>query len=178
MVKLIDQSPCAGLLPIAVGSLTLSEILSGVITSVMPLKGQDKSVSEALKAAIGAGLPQPGRSTGTNGALVLWSGQGQALVLGAKVSPKGAAVTDQSDGWACMALDGAGGREVLARLMPVDLRASVFAVGHVARTLLGHMPCVLRRTGPENFEIMVFRSMARTAVHELEFAMKSVTAQS
>ena len=177
MVNLIAKTPCGDVLPIQVGAMTLSEVLPEAITSVMPLNGQQKKVSSALKSKIGAGFPAPGRSTGKDTARVIWSGAGQALVLGPQVALEGAAITDQSDGWACMTLTGPLAAEVLARLAPVDLRNSVFEVGHVARTLLGHMVCVLLRSGPDEFTIMVFRSMAQTAVHELEIAMKSVTAQ-
>ena len=86
-------------------------------------------------------------------------------------------MTDQSDGWAVMRLEGAGARDVLARLCPLDLRAPVFKRGHTARSLLGHMNASITRVGVNAFEIMVFRSMANTAVHELNEAMKSVAAQ-
>ena len=177
MISLIAKSACEGLLPLSYGSATLTEAFSEAITSVMPLKGQDKAVSAALKDAVGAELPGPGRTTGNAGARVVWSGTGQAMVLGPRVTIAGAAVTDQSDGWACMALEGEDARAVLARLVPLDLRVGVFKSGHAARTLLGHMSCVLMRTGKDRYGLMVFRSMAKTAVHELEIAMKSVAAQ-
>ena len=177
MVDLIAKTPGVGLLPIAAGGVTLDEVLPQAITSVMPLAGQDKAVSAALKTTIGAAFPAPGRITGKAGARVVWSGAGQALVLGAAVDIAGAVITDQSDGWACMALTGGNARAVLARLVPIDLRDSAFKRGHAARTLLAHMPCVLFRTGAMRYDIMVFRSMAGTAVHDLETAMKSVAAQ-
>jgi len=36
------------------------------------------------------------------------------------------AVVDQSDGWAALRVTGAGAVDVLARLVPVDLRPQVF----------------------------------------------------
>ncbi len=51
-----------------------------------------------------------------------------------------------------------------------------FEVGHTARTLLQHMACSLTRVAENRFEIMVFRSMAKTAVHEIETAMRTVAA--
>ncbi len=177
MVKLIAKSPCDGLLPVTHGSLTLAEIDYGAITSVAPFKARDKEVSAALKDAMGAGLPGPNRALGRSDARVVWSGLGQALVLGPAVAPKGAAVVDQSDAWACLALDGDGAADVLARLTPLDLRDGVFKRGHAARSLLGHMTCLFLRTGTARFEMLVFRSMAGTAVHELSEAMISVAAQ-
>lgn len=42
---------------------------------------------------------------------------------------------------------------------------------------MGHMSVSITRTGPAAFRILAFRSMARTAVHELSRAMESVAAQ-
>ena len=66
---------------------------------------------------------------------------------------------------------------MLARLVPLDLRPASFADGAAARSLLGHMSLAIRRTGAAGFELLVFRSMAATAVHEIGAAMTSVAAQ-
>ena len=178
MANLIAKTPCEGLLPVTAGTLTLSEVTPAAITSVAPAKGQEKAVSNALKKAFGAALPSANRATGKDGARAIWSGAGQALLLGIVPKPiRNAAMTDQSDAWAVIRLDGADAEAVLARLVPVDLRAVAFKRGHTVRTMLFHMACSVTRVGTNAFDIMVFRSMARTAVHELEVAMKSVAAQ-
>ena len=43
-------------------------------------------------------------------------------------------MTDQSDGWTVLALSGAAAVDVLARLVPVDLRLAAFPVGGALRT--------------------------------------------
>lgn len=178
MADLIAKTPLAGLSPFATGDLTCSEVAFAAITSVSPFKGQEAAVSEAMKAQVGAAFSAPGRTTGRAHARAVWSGRGQALVLGVALEPiKGAAMTDQTDAWACVALDGPGARDVLARLVPLDLRDGVFAQGHATRTLIGHMHAVLMRTGPDRYGIMVFRSMARTLAHELKSAMEAVAAR-
>ncbi len=177
MARLIAKSPAEGLLPVVVRGLTLTEADHGRITSVAPFRGQEAAVAGALKQAIGAAWPAPGRITGRAGARAVWSGLGQVLVLGPEVAVAGAALTDQSDAWCCLALEGEGAAAALARLTPLDLRESVFKRGHAARSLLGHMSCLFLRTGAARYEMLVFRSMARTAVHELTRAMESVAAQ-
>jgi sarcosine oxidase subunit gamma len=158
------------------GGVTLSEVVPEAITSVAPFAGQEAAVSAALEAATGAAFPAPGRWTGAETRIV-WTGPEQAMVLGARVAPAGAAVTDQSDAWAVMRLDGPGAEAVLARLIPVDTRRAHFPPGHAARTMLHHMTCTLMRAGDDAFDIMVFRSMAATAVHDIETAMRSLAAQ-
>lgn len=177
MARLVSKSPCEGLLPVAVEGCRLTEVEPAAITSVMPFRGREEDVSRALAAEIGAAFPPPNRTTGKEAARVIWTGPGQALVLGPRVAPEGAAVTDQSDAWAVLQLDGDLAEAALARLVPVDVRRASFERGHTARTMLHHMTCSLTRVGDAAFEIMVFRSMAKTAVHDLAVAMRSVAAQ-
>lgn len=178
MAELQALTPCAGLCPVNHGDLSLSEVTVEAITSVAPLDRQQDAVSEGLRAQMGAAFPAPNRTTGKAKARAVWSGRGQALVLGPRLDPiAGAAMTDQSDAWACVALEGPGARDVLARLVPVDLGENVFKRGHAARTQLGHMNVVIMRTGADRYGIMAFRSMARTLVHELDEAMRMVAAR-
>lgn len=178
MAELIAKSPFGALLPITIGSVSVEEMPFDAVTSVAPLKGREKMVSDALKSQVGAAFPAPNRSTGRANARVVWSGKGQALVLGKILAPiADAAMTDQSDAWACAVLEGLDARDVLARLVPIDLRPDQFKIGHAARTQLGHMMCVIMRTGQNRYGVMVFRSMAVTLVHELQTAMEGVAAR-
>lgn len=180
MDKLVAMTPCAGLLPVAAGSCSLTERMPEAITSLAPYAGKEKAASEALKAAHGMGFPGPGRMTGRDSARAIWSGLGQALLVGpapGKGMTRAMALTDQSDAWAVMRLEGEEAEAVLARLTPLDVRVSEFRRGSAARTELFHMAALIARVGVTTFDIMVFRSMAATAVHDLEVAMKSVAAQ-
>lgn len=172
MVSLIPLTPAEGLLPLTIGNVSVTEVLAGPLTSVAPFKGQHGAVSQALQDQIGVGLPAPNRRTSP----VTWFGHGVWMVRG-KVSVAGAAVTDQSDAWVIVALMGRKAEDVLARLVPVDLRATVFGKDHVAKTMLAHMPVTITRTGPEAFEIMAMRSMTGTLVHDLEVAMRALAAR-
>ena len=126
------------------------------------------------------GFPAINRSTGKAGARAIWFGQGVALLQG-PVAAAGlaefAALTDQSDAWAVVRLDGIGSADVLARLVPVDLRALTFKRGHTVRAELAHMQASITRIGPDAFQVMVFRSMARTLVHDLKVAMAAMAAR-
>ncbi len=178
MAKLLAKSPAHGLLPVIRGTLKLSDFAPVSIISIAPFQGQEAIVSKALKAAVGIEFPAPNRSRTKDEVRLIWSGLGQAFLLGARIDIKGAALTDQSDAWTCLALQGKGAADVLARLTPLDLRDSQFQIGHAARSLLGHMNALFVRSDADRFEIFVFRSMAQTAVHEMIRAMDSVTAQS
>lgn len=176
MAQLIANTPCAGMLPKVIGTVSLSETDVGPVTFIAPFSGQRKAVSDALKSAIGVGFPAPNRCVGT-GPRVMWCGMGQALVMGAQCPELAAQCVDQSDAWAIVKIDGADAAAVLARLTPIDLRASSFKKGHTARTLVGHMTAGITRLGAQSFEVMVMRSMAATLVHDLERAATGVAAR-
>lgn len=181
MVELVAKTPCAGLLPRRIGALVAEEAPLGPLTILKPYKGQTKALSEALKAARGMAVPGVGRATGKEGARAIWFGRDEILLAGlppTETLTKHAAVVDQSDGWAAVTLSGPGHEDVLARLVPLDLRAASFKRGHTARTLIGHMNGSVTRLSADRMLLLVFRSMAATLVHELTEAMESVTARS
>ena len=88
-----------------------------------------------------------------------------------------AALTDQTDGWATLTLTGPVAVDALMRLVPLDLRLSAFPVGRTTRAPLNHMQMQITRTAPDAFELMVFRSMARTAWHELAEVLEMLHAR-
>ncbi len=176
MARLLARTPCEGLgLPLAIGGARLAEVDLGPVTSVSPFAGQAEVVAQRL----GAALPPPGRVVVADGARLLWTGPGKVLVLGRAVPDLSgiAAVVEQGDGIACVVLGGPMGRDVLARLVPLDLRDRAFPEGATARTLLNHMAVTLTRVGQEAWEVMAMRSMAATLVRELREAMEHVAAR-
>lgn len=174
------QTACAGLLPVTGGDLRLTEVVPGRVTSLAPYLGSAGALSAAMQAAHGVAWPEAGRMTGQAGTRALWFGREMALLIGPDPDESlsaHAALTDQSDAWAVVQLEGRQAVEVLARLCPLDLRDTVFAPGHTARTDVAHMAGSVSRVGPQTWQIMVFRSMAATLVHEAEIAMARVAAR-
>lgn len=177
MVDLISKSPFEGLLPLAIGSVELSEVDPGHLTSIAPYKGQAKALSAALKEAHGMAAPAPNRATGEEGSRALWFGHNLMMLQGPAADAtlaEHAALTDQSHGWAIVRLDGTDARDVLARLTPIDLRDNAFKRGHTARTELRHMMASITRLGPQSYQVMVFRGFASTLLHDLKTAMQSL----
>ena len=178
MARLIAVTPLQGLgLPMVVGGARLSEVDLGPVTSLAPFRGKEAAVARALG---GAALPHPGRVERAGEGRLVWVGPGRCLLIG-RAAPEGlrviAAVVEQGDGIAAAVLQGPAARDVLARLVPIDLRDAAFPEGATARTMLVHMSVTLSRVGAEAYEILAFRSMGATLVREVAEAMHHVAAR-
>lgn len=180
MAELLAKTACDGLAPLKIGALSLKEVHPGTLTTLAPYRDQEEALGKALKAAHGLGYPELGGSTSSDKARAIWFGRDLGLLMGpepdAKLA-KHAALTDQTAGWAVVELTGAGAEDVLARLCPVDLRLTAFAVGAALRTELKHMMASIHRLEKDRFQIMVFRSLARTLHHDLKTAMEAWAAR-
>ncbi|MCX8509170.1 MAG: sarcosine oxidase subunit gamma [Rhodobacteraceae bacterium] len=180
MAKLIAKPLGEGLLPLTIGTLTLSEASPKRLTAIAPWPGSVAAVAEILRG-VGLDWPTADRAVkAEKGGACLWSGRDQAFLIDHSI-PEGladhAAVTELGDAWACVKLTGAEASAVLTRLVPLDLSPRAFAEGASARTGLGHMAILLHRSSARSFTIYLFRSMIASAVHEIEGAMRSVAAR-
>jgi sarcosine oxidase subunit gamma len=92
-----------------------------------------------------------------------------------------ASVSDQSDGLAVLRVSGVKVRDMLCKVVPIDVHPRAFAVDQVAVTMAAHMPVTMWRLADEAdgagvFEIGTFRSFAASFRHALaesaaEFAL-------
>ena len=103
------------------------------LTALMP--GPDAGpLAEALLAQHGLGLPAPGAVEHAEQAECLWFGMGQYLLVGPAPAPglaEAATLTDQSDAWASVLLEGpAGARRAGAALPAGPARAGLRAGRH------------------------------------------------
>lgn len=179
MPELLPEPPLAGA-SARHGDCTLAAMAAAPLYWLAPYPGQTAACDAALQAAFGLALPPPG-TTAVSGAVELrWAGRAQALLIGPARPPQAlaphGAVTEVSDVYARLLLAGAAAPAVLARLMPLDLRPERFPPGRTARSLLGHVAAQVT-AGDAALEVMVMRSFAKTAFHEIEAAMARVAAR-
>ena len=176
MPELIAKTALEGHKPLTLAGTTLAEADPGPVHSVALFPGQEKAAAKALKPLA---FPAPNRFADAGAARLVWTGRDQAFLIGAEPPALDgiAAVTDQSGGWATLTLTGPLAADVLMRLVPLDLRPAAFPPGHAARAPVGHMQSVIFRTTDDSLSIMVFRSMARTAWHEIDEVMAVLEAR-
>jgi heterotetrameric sarcosine oxidase gamma subunit len=122
----------------------------------------------------GLALPESGMRQGN----ILWNGPNSWLVLDedavALAARTGGAVADQSDGLFVFAVAGPRAREILKRLVPIDLREGHFGPDAVAITHAAHIGVrIWREDG--RFILACFRSFAASLHHALAEAEESVT---
>lgn len=180
MADLIAKTPLDDLAPFTIGSVTLREVDLGMLTSIAPYAGKSKAAARTLKETHGIAWPGVNRATGKDGARAIWFGRDMVLLAGPEPDAtlaNVAALTDQTDAWACVHLSGDTAENVLARLVPLDLSAKAFKRGHAARSLVQNMNGSITRVGAQAFLILVFRSMAGTLLHDLQRAMGAVAAR-
>ena len=181
MAELLVKTACDGFEMLNIGGLSLREAAPQALTTIAPFKGQHEALDKAMQAAHGIGFPGlKGASFGQDAVRSIWFGREMALLIG--VEPDAglaqyAALTDQTAGWAVLELEGPGCEDVLARLCPVDLRLTQFAIGAAVRTEAKHMMASICRLDKDRFQIMVFRSMAQTVHHDLKTAMEARAAR-
>ena len=168
MPNLIAISPLVGQAPVTLAATRLEQAHLGQITSIACFPGCNAEVATKLGS-----FPSPN----TVAANLIWTGPDQAFLLGEAPDLTGlAATTDQSGAWAAFRLTGPKAADALMRLYPLDLRATQFPPQTCARAPLGHMQSVLVREA-DSFLILIFRSMARTAWHEIETALHALEAR-
>lgn len=166
--------------PIEIGEAVLACNQPECILSIAPFKGQGMAVNDALRAAVKLSLPTIGNVTSNKQVRAMWAGQGQWFVVGdigtellTDALDTKAAVTDQSDAWVVLTLNGVDASEVMTRLCSLDLGA--LEQGHTARAEFAHMMSCITPI-PEGFEIMILRSFAKTAIHHTQEAMRKLAA--
>ncbi len=69
-------------------------------------------------------------------------------------------VCNVSDVRATFTLTGVRSREVLAKLAPADLSLTGFETGQIRRTRLAQVPAAFWISGPDQFDVVCFRSVA------------------
>jgi sarcosine oxidase, subunit gamma len=84
------------------------------------------------------------------------------------------AVTDVSDAFVTVVVEGAQAPALLARGCGLDLSTEAFGQFACARTRLAQLPVVLRRVTAERFECLVERSTAQWLCHWLEDAAEGL----
>lgn len=155
--------------------------LQGMIT----LRGDlaSGSLQQAVTALTGVEVPAPRKIAAAGEHAVAWMSPDELLIM----LPYGAVsealselhstlagthflAIDVSDARAMFQIEGTAAREVIAKLMPVDMRAQAFAPGDFRRSRMAQIPAALWMPAENTVRIVCFRSVAEYAFNLLRDA--------
>jgi sarcosine oxidase subunit gamma len=144
------------------------------IVTVIARKGKAAELDATAEAAYGTVLPKIGESRAGKTVAFHWCGAEQWYGV-AEGWPEGtlyrdlkqrfaglASCSDQSHGRVTIVIAGPKARAVLAKGTPVDLHPNVFGPGRSAVTQMAHVGVYLVQTGPDAFELSVFRGFSES----------------
>lgn len=153
--------------------VTLSEIAPGSLVQLAAWSGSEKQLMTkiasvtGLKLADGAGAGAVSERYAAFGFapgkfIVTDTSEGMAAGFAAVVTPAIGTITDLSHGRTAIRIAGPKAEWVLAKLFAVDFSLAAFPVGSGISTAHHDIFAQIQRSGPERFDIYVFRSFAHS----------------
>lgn len=164
----------------------LAEATGLAIVSLACPRGGDAALAAAVKSAWGLDIPSPGMSVEASGVRIIWSSPDQLLAIFPHATPdamphvKGllgdtAYLTDQTDNWCALSIEGSLARAALERICPLDIHPDAFAVDASARTVMEHLGVFITRTGDDAYLLLSGSSSAGSFLHAVELSLNNVS---
>ena len=187
--QLTPVSPLSGYTSSHDGN-SLAEVTGLAFVSLAVSAGNGKAFAAAVKKAWKIEVPPPGMSTTAGDIRLIWTAPDQYHLLmpepagnpsGDPLAPVMKAVsdtawlTDQSDSYCMLRLEGPRSREALERICPLDPHPGSFAVDAASRTAMEHLGVLLVREQADRYLLMSARSSARSFLHAVETSLENIT---
>lgn len=155
------------------GDVSVHEVgLRGMVTLRADLGAP--GVAEAIAGVTGADLPERGSVTQKGDTLVAWMSPDELLVMCAHDAADAMAadltkalgdipslVVNVSDARAVFRVSGAGARDTLAKLAPVDFSSDAFPAGTFRRTRMAQVAAAIWADEDGSLSVICFRSVAQ-----------------
>lgn len=153
--------------------VTLSELQPGSIVQLAAWRGEERTLLAAIKKVTGFSLPDGaggGIATETTATFGFAPGkflavdqeEGLAEKLATAISIDIGTVTDLSHGRTAIRIASPKAEWVLQKLFAVDFSLAAFSVGCGLSTVHHDIFAQIQRSGPDQFDVYVFRSFARS----------------
>lgn len=153
--------------------VTLSEIAPGSIVQLAAWQGEEKNMMAAIAAATGLKLADgagAGASSGRYSAFGFAPGkflltdmsEGLAVNIAGQITPSIGTVTDLSHGRTAIRIAGEKSEWVLSKLFAIDFALPALPLGAGISTTHHDIFTQIQRSGPDSYDLYVFRSFARS----------------
>ncbi len=150
---------------------SLQEIALGHL--IVRIPASNTEAMKAIKSVTGLDLPTKALTSAENNHFVInWISPDEFLILTADKTEHGLeaklrekmqghfAIVDVSGGQTVLSLSGERAESILKKSTTCDVHLSVFPIGKVVTTVFAKSQVVLRRTGEDNFQLIVRRSFS------------------
>lgn len=169
------------------GNTHLSERIDTAIYSI-GLALDTEPALKSIKSSLGAQWPKTGHSTSSADGVYRLLGLQPDQIFVLLSTPSGndgqsvklptldtsAYITDQSDSWAGLCIEGESAVLALERICPIDLHPSVFAIDQVTRTIMEHLAVIILREAENRFLLLSPASSANSFLHALKTSLHNV----
>jgi sarcosine oxidase, subunit gamma len=168
---------------VEIGPYRIAERCDVALASLATRRGRGEDVAAAAKAA-NVPLPTPSTAVAGQPFSGFWLAPDMWMIEAPFDSHEdiaahlktlfgaAASITEQTDAWVRLDLFGGNLVTLFERLSNLDL--SVLSDGHVSRTVIDHLGCYLVRQSAGLITLYGPRSSAKSLLHALEVAAKSV----
>lgn len=163
--------------------LSLAELGGFELVQTMARRGQWSATDQACREAYGKPAPARPQAVKAEGALLIWSGPDQFLVLSPRAGGSAgmdrarlafagmASLSEQSDARSLIRVSGSRARDMLAKVCSLDLHSAVFPEWSAAATSIDHTAVNLWRgeddAGGAVFHLLIFATFAESLWHTL-----------
>jgi sarcosine oxidase subunit gamma len=145
-------------------------------------------LDQQLQQLYGVGFPRPGKVNRQGDSIALLGLQtDQCFLVSATPWPDPvlelnplladyAYLSDQSDSWASVIIEGPLCRSALERMSTLDVSAEYFTTSSVARTAMDHLSVIIEQPAMHRFRLFTPRSSAQDFAHALCTSLTNVSA--
>ncbi|MBZ9882135.1 sarcosine oxidase subunit gamma [Mesorhizobium sp. CA10] len=151
----------------------LSETRQGSILQLAAWPGEEKRLIEVIGRVTGLALPDGAGGGVSNGAraafgfapgkfTVVDEAEGLAAAFAGAITPATGTLTDLSHGRTAIRIAGPKAEWVMAKFFAIDFALPAFPLGAGRSTNHHDIFAQIQRSGPDQFDIYVFRSFARS----------------
>jgi len=169
------------------GNTSLSELTDTAIYSI-GLSLDAKPAINSIKNSLGADWPSSGNVTASDDGLYKLLGlQADQIFVLVSAPPandgqaeklpkldKSVYITDQSDSWAGLYIEGENAVMALERICPIALHRSVFGIGQVTRTTMEHLAVIIYCEADNRYLLLSPASSADSFLHAVQTSLHNV----
>jgi len=162
------------------GDTSLTETVDLSIYSIGLALQPDAGLA-SIETSLGTKWPVTGHSTSNadSSYQVLGLQSDQVFVLSERNATlpeldESAYITDQSDSWVGLRIQGGNSLASLERICPIDLHPQVFSLGCVTRTTMEHLAVIIICEAQDSYLLLSPTSSAQSFLHAVETSIRNV----